>query len=118
MVFEAQQSEGVSRHVAEITRRIERNADAGGAEQQQEKCGQRVQAQMEGQVGQAERQHRYVGGAAQAAQCGNRQNQGAQGTGRKNKLRDGAGVLQQQARQAEQQPIDDDPQCDVDGQQG
>ena len=119
MVFEAQQAEGVARHVAEIACRIKRNADAGSAEQQQEKCGQRIQAQMEGQVGQAERQHRNVGGAAQAAQCGGGQDQCAQGAGRENKLRDDARVvLQQQARQAQQQPIDDDAQGDVDGQHG
>ena len=67
---------------AEITCGVDGNAGAGAAQQHQEQGRQAVQAQMEGQVGQAQGQHHHLGRGAQGDEPHARQqqrHQGAQG---------------------------------------
>ena len=53
---------------AEVTRRVDRDARRRGAEQGEEETGERVEAQVKRQIGQAERENAYLRGGSEAGQ--------------------------------------------------
>ena len=113
VVLQTQQARRRALAGAEITGGEDRNAGPCAAQQQQEECRQRVQAHVERQVGQPQRQYGALRGAPvqqhQPTDAGDTQrNQGAQ---RKQRARDPAHALGAgHAQHAHQQPGGDQGQ--------
>ena len=83
VIFEAHQTERVSRHGLEITRAIQGNTEGCAAQQDQEERRQRIETEMERQIGQAQRQHHDVGRSGESPQSRERQQQRSQRAERK-----------------------------------
>ena len=101
---------------AEVTGREQRDARGHRAQQQQEKCGQRVQAQVERQPGQTQRQHQGLRLAAERIQRGRGQDQCAQCACRKQQTAHQIQIVRKQhAGQSEREPQQDHVQDQMHG---
>jgi hypothetical protein len=118
VIPERQQAGLVIGHAAEITHGVDRYPQRRRAEQEQEEAGKRVQAQMEGQVGQADGQDEVAGRQEQGRTADQGHGQRAEGAERKHQIDNQAGHLaRQQAGAGEQQPVQDDAPGPLEGDQ-
>ena len=104
--------------LADVAGSIDRDPGSGGTEQKEEERGERVKAQMEGQIGQADRQDKNLRAGIDAAQGENRKCQTADGTERKKHTADQhETVLEKHTDEANQQPDQRRGQYPVDEQE-
>ena len=116
VVPQGQQGQRAGGHAAEIAGRIHRDAERGAAQQHQEEGGQGIQAQVEGQVGQADGQDDGGGRQQQAghADAGDDQSAPSAPSGNTSRLSSCGDSLQQQGREAQRQPEQHDAPGPVD----